>query len=288
MTTQTISVLFLSKLSRPTKENQLSHPTSELPSPSVAMMMMEMKAYYSSHCVLHSKMVAMSVWASARKRHQPNSQLRSLLVSDWRERCPCHPGQARGAPRGRGGRSPQPQHGHNGNMEGNTPQLPPAGLGPAPAAPAPLRPRPRPTRNFRGRRSGRPGRGARGGRVSPARTPRPLRLLSCRATPALGSDFAGEAGPAAAPPSSAPPGPGALKLQSGGGGGAVCAGVTEAPRGQWSGRRAERGKGRVAGGAGRAGPPHKGRSPAAPCGHSPAAAAPCRCRSARRWAGSCG
>lgn len=288
MTTQTTSVLFLSKLSRPTKENQLSHPTFELTPPSVAMMMMmmETKAYYSSHCVLHSKMVAMSVWASARKRHQPNSQLRSLLVSDGRQRCPCHPGQARGAPRGRGGRSPQPQHGHNANMEGTTPQLPPAGLGPALAPPAPLRP----TRNFRGRRSGRPGRGVRGGRVSPARTRGRSGYFLAGQLRHLGATLRERPGRQPPPPrsSSAPPGPGALKLQSGGGGGAACPGVTEAPRGRRSGRRAERGKGRVVGGAGRAGPPHKGRSPAAPCGHSPAAAAPCRCRSARRWAGSCG
>lgn len=64
MTTQTMVLrsltVFLSKLGRLTKGNRNSHHNREHGTPRVEVMMMKMKAYYSSHCVLHSKMVAMS------------------------------------------------------------------------------------------------------------------------------------------------------------------------------------------------------------------------------------
>lgn len=152
-------------------------------------------------------------------------------------------------------------------------QLPPPGLGTGNCSPPAAAPGAglRPTCNFWGPSGGgrEGGRDPRGGQRSaarpapplpPARRQRPLRLLSCRATPALGSDFAGGDGRAVTLQPRGP-GPGAAETSErrrgrpgrAGGAGPTCPGVTCAPEGSGAAAGLRKGgRSPVGAGAGRA------------------------------------
>lgn len=183
---------------------------------------------------------------------------------------------ARGAPR----RAPRGRAGRERRAEGRGPTMPTwraapeRRSAPGPFAPTALRD------GAEGRAGTFRGRAAGGGAERPRRGARGQSCARRGPTPALGATWrrprdglggGGGGGTAEGPR----PAPGAAKLPRGAG--ALPAGPTcpgSAPE-----VRLRAGPGRAA---------TQRPFPAAPCGHSPAAAAPCRCRSARRWAGSCG
>lgn len=183
---------------------------------------------------------------------------------------------ARGAPR----RAPRGRAGRERRAEGRGPTMPTwraapeRRSAPGPFAPTALRD------GAEGRAGTFRGRAAGGGAERPRRGARGQSCARRGPTPALGATWrrprdglGGEGGGGTA--EGPRPAPGAAKLPRGAG--ALPAGPTcpgSAPE-----VRLRAGPGRAA---------TQRPFPAAPCGHSPAAAAPCRCRSARRWAGSCG
>lgn len=218
-------------------------------------------------------------------RHQPNSQLQSLVLFNLRKQLPgLKPGQAvaraggghRGA-RGWRGELPAALHHHNANMEGNTQAAASPGARLGGRSPPAAASGPGPTCNFwgpssRGQREARPGgdRCAAGSAAPPLAPGGRSGYFPAGQLRHFGETLRAETG-GRSPSSPAPPGPGALKLQSGGGGGPGCPprpapparGSPAGPRGaEPRGRRREEGggKGRVVAGAGRAGPAHKGRS----------------------------